>query len=53
MRGIDFALICKDRTIDPEIALENDAVREFLKKNKGNNTITCQLRFSALLDTEF
>lgn len=53
MTKADFISICNDRTINPNIALENEEVKKFLKKNKGNNSITCQLRFTAVLDLEF
>lgn len=53
MKKVDFISICNERKIHPEIALENEEVKKFLKKNKNNNSVVCQLTFAAVLDNEF
>lgn len=53
MLKTDVLFICNSRQIDFDIALENENVTKFLKKNKNNKSVSCQLRFNHLLGKEF
>lgn len=46
MTQIDFIALCGQYLIDPGLALENDAIREALKRGDDN-------KVKALLQTEF
>jgi hypothetical protein len=55
MNKQDFAFVCKENSIDPEIALENETVRDFIitaRKNNWNAT-TKMLGLANVLRQEF
>jgi hypothetical protein len=53
MTKSDFAFVCNERTVHPGIALENEAVKELLKRRKGKCSVTTQLMLAAVLREEF
>jgi hypothetical protein len=54
MTNSEFQTVCGIALIDPDIALKNEAVQDFLKKNKRDSgSITSQLILTGILKTEF
>ena len=54
MSNADFQSVCGIVLVAPEVAIENELVRDFLKKNKGKgSSVTSQLILAGILRTEF
>ena len=54
MTNSEFQTVCGIALVDPDIALENEAVQDFLKKNKRQDgSVVSQLMLTGILKTEF
>jgi len=49
----DFVSICESNGVAPSIALENERVRDLLKRDMGKNSIINQLNLNGILGQEF